>query len=531
MFLVTCLLILETRFSRREEMLLWKEVVKPGVYFAQGRWVRVRDRDIQDWVDNFQKMRETGLQIPVPYEHPPEASFGSEPLTGSQKEQAYQRQASLARNNAGWLADLEVRGKSLFAKMNLRDEDAKKLQEAGGYVSPHFRGFWTDGNGRTWKNSILHMAITLHPVNVGQSSEFNARNLNPASPQKTASFSAVLFSGESKNQFCNFSLCDLLDSESSDMPKASLAPKGLGKKSGKNSGVSMGTFPPKKGKKKDGDGDGKADCDNDGEDDDSADSDESGSSSSSPDGLGDSGDDSSDDQMADSSDATADSASAARIGKLVAEMATLGVIVPKDIDLQGDIDVLLTAIQTHKATKDVGKSEADASKSDANAQPGDPSAGERQVQPVSMSALAAMSIDEIASQNPAVKNLLANEAESQKSKMLGRVDNLLKTGRATIPQATKIRDLIGKHSFSAAATGKPGRADSELEIRIATLEENPENASLNQGGSQDASFSAGGEGGENQVQQDGFFTATGAAAQPLPAAEVQSVVKDLLGIK
>lgn len=526
-------------------MFLWKEVVKPGVYFAQGRWVRVRESDILEWVDNFQKMREAGLQIPVPYEHPPEASFGYSPIDQETRESVYRKQAEMARHNAGWLADLEVRGKSLFAKLNLRDEDAKKLQEAGGYVSPHFRGFWTDGNGRTWKNAILHMAITLHPVNSSQSSEFKKQ---ASGFPRAASFSAMIFSGDSGNQSCSFSLCDFLENP---MPKSSLAkPAGnktgskASNKSGNKAGVSMGdsgNFPPKKKKPKiDGDGDGMTDSDDDGEDDDSEDDD-----SSSPDGLGDSGEsgDSSESGdskiVADSGDATADSVKKAQTGKLIAEMATLGVILPPNIDLQGDIDVLLTAIQTHKATKDVGKSE-DAASSAANSPGADQAgtqSGERQVQPVSMSTLATMSVDDIASRNPAVKNLLASEAESQKNRMLGRVDNLLKSGRATIPQATKIRDLIGKHSFSAAAVGKPGHADSELEARIATLEENPENAFLNAGGDV-SSFSAmsnmlaGQAGaGEGVVQQDSFFTATGGPGQPIPEKEVKSIVDDLLGIK
>lgn len=521
-------------------MFLWKEVVKPGVYFAQGRWVRVRESDILEWVDNFQKMRETGLQIPVPYEHPPEASFGYSPIDRETRESVYRKQAEMARHNAGWLADLEVRGKSLFAKLNLRDEDAKKLQEAGGYVSPHFRGFWTDGNGRTWKNAILHMAITLHPVNSGQSSEFRKQ---ASGLPRAASFSAMIFSGDSGNQSCSFSLCDFLENP---MPKPSLAKppaKKNGQNAGNKAGVSMGDsgdFPPKKKKaKSDGDGDGMVDSDGDGGDDDpESDLSDSGDSSS-PDGLGDSGDSGDGKIVADSGDATADSVKKAQTGKLIAEMATLGVILPPNIDLQGDIDVLLTAIQTHKATKDVGKSE-DAASSAANSPGADQAgtqSGERQVQPVSMSTLATMSVDDIASQNPAVKNLLASEAESQKNRMLGRVDNLLKSGRATIPQATKIRDLIGKHSFSAAAVGKPGHADSELEARIATLEENPENAFLNAGGDA-SSFSAmsnmlaGQAGaGEGVVQQDSFFTATGGPGQPIPEKEVKSIVDDLLGIK
>lgn len=509
-------------------MILWKEVVKPGVYFAQGRWVRVRNQDISEWVSNFRKMQDAGLKVPVPYEHPPDTSFGNCPVAGQDADAIYRKHADKAKHNAGWVADMQVRDNALFAKLNIRDEDAKRLQEAGGFVSPHFRQRWTDGNGRTWQNSILHMAVTLHPVNASQSDRF----------EKEASFSAVNLgdspgsgckkaSGISEIAFLNFSLCDFCD-QGETMTKATMAGAAGTARSSKqvskngkpagNAGFHQGvSF--------------------------SSDSDSGSEDDSEDDSEGDSSDEGDSSKMADSSDAAKTDPDAERkslIAKLVSEMATLGVIVPKDIDLKGDITTLLSSIQTHKATKNVSKAESQEA-SQANSQDAGDGAGggdsERQVQPVNMSTLSAMSLGDIASAHPGVKSLIADAEESRKAKLMRRVDALVSSGRATIPQAAKLRESIGKHSFSAAVAGSPTSADSELEIRIATLEEIPEKTfPVSAGNSGEASFSADDSGdaaggdSEQEAAQDPFFNLSG-GGEKLSSKEARDTINFMLGRK
>lgn len=148
-------------------VLVSKDVIKPGVYFAGGRRHTVTRDHLDAFVRNFQEMRESKMKVPVPWEHP--ATSNQEAFPTENDEEIKRRERH--RLNSGWVEKLYLDGDVLKAEMNLREEDASKLSEIGGFVSPQF-GTFVDGRGRRWDNTITHIALTNRPINDDQSDKF-----------------------------------------------------------------------------------------------------------------------------------------------------------------------------------------------------------------------------------------------------------------------------------------------------------------------------------------------------------------------
>ena len=140
-------------------MLLWKEVIRPGVYCCQDKdgkpfTVPVTSDAIDYLLRTGVEMLNAGLSIPLPLEHQEDAH----PLTAAEKA------AARVKNNAGWVKKFKKdKSGRLFSLLEIPDADlAKKLPSTIRYVSPHFDSF-TDGSGRSWKGVISHLALTLKP--------------------------------------------------------------------------------------------------------------------------------------------------------------------------------------------------------------------------------------------------------------------------------------------------------------------------------------------------------------------------------
>jgi len=151
-------------------VLVCKDVIKPGVYFAGGRSHTVTPEHLDSFVRNFKEMRQSNMKVPVPWEHPATTNQEAFPADEENAEEVARRERH--RLNSGWVEDLYVdEDGTLKTKMNLREEDARKLSEIGGFVSPQF-GTFIDGRGRTWNNAITHIALTNRPINDDQSDKF-----------------------------------------------------------------------------------------------------------------------------------------------------------------------------------------------------------------------------------------------------------------------------------------------------------------------------------------------------------------------
>lgn len=136
-------------------MLVDKEVISPGVYYyrdeatGEPRKLVVTPELTKHWHDQGNKMIGLGLTVPVPCEH----DFTAHPMTPADK----------LKGNAGWVNGYELRGDSLWSKVDVQDEElAKKLPRTIRWTSPWISSF-TDGEGRAWNNVISHLALTTRP--------------------------------------------------------------------------------------------------------------------------------------------------------------------------------------------------------------------------------------------------------------------------------------------------------------------------------------------------------------------------------
>lgn len=151
--------------------LVEKTLIRTGLYEApQGR-LRVNRRRLGHWSDSFQQMKAEGILVPCSWGHHADA------LPGDRRDRSSQ-QFWLSRYNAGYLRDLtvtpdgkldgkldcpgvELDGDKLTAWVKL--PDGRQVKTAIGEVSLAIKD-WKDGQGRTWKDSIVHCAITPLPV-------------------------------------------------------------------------------------------------------------------------------------------------------------------------------------------------------------------------------------------------------------------------------------------------------------------------------------------------------------------------------
>lgn len=143
-------------------MLVWKEVCRPNTdvwYVNQATKQPARLKFTPDYIkhlhDQGKAMLGSGLSIPVPLEHQPDAA----PLTEAE------RQAKQLLNNAGWVKDFAIdKDGRLLSQLDIQDEDTyRRLPRTIRYTSPYIHPKVVDGNGKEWNGVITHMALTSRP--------------------------------------------------------------------------------------------------------------------------------------------------------------------------------------------------------------------------------------------------------------------------------------------------------------------------------------------------------------------------------
>lgn len=161
-------------------MKLVKEICPPGKYNVNrldgttGEETFTPER-LNRWVQNFRRMKASGLRVPAPFRHDPKmvATDGNLPDDDS-------------RNNAGWWEELFVdsNGK-LHGILDVPDNhpDKDKLGTTIQEVSPLVLSKWKDGAGREWDDAMVHIACVTHPVVPGQS---NFKPLESSEPLASA---------------------------------------------------------------------------------------------------------------------------------------------------------------------------------------------------------------------------------------------------------------------------------------------------------------------------------------------------------
>ena len=140
-----------------------KPIVTTGVYTIPGdvpRKVKINQDRLDNWKDQFDKMKEAGVSVPAPWNHSKEAlpmSVGND--------------GTLPRSdiNAGWWDKLWVEDGTLWGELDVpQSADAVKIgtnvKETSIYVRPDFE----DGSGNKWQDSLMHIALVTHPIENGQ---------------------------------------------------------------------------------------------------------------------------------------------------------------------------------------------------------------------------------------------------------------------------------------------------------------------------------------------------------------------------
>lgn len=150
-----------------------KSVIAPGDYETPDGPASVPPERIDHWISQHKAMREVGLEIPVSWGHL-SVALPSDPTALTPDEQAYRK----SRYNAGWMDALRVDPATgeLWAS---GDTPALSVDEkTGALIDPELKtairevslgvGDFRDGKGRLWKDAIIHLALTPHPVWGGQ---------------------------------------------------------------------------------------------------------------------------------------------------------------------------------------------------------------------------------------------------------------------------------------------------------------------------------------------------------------------------
>ena len=139
-----------------------KEILRPGRYFAQGRYHEVTPKDIRAYAQNFHAMRKAELHVPVLWEHPDLTAAEGDPRKSRDV------RADMARHTIGFLDNVTKEKGRLYGHFSAEvKEDAERLK-AHKFVSPKLSGKWTDGSGKSWDKVINHVAVTPIPVQAQQ---------------------------------------------------------------------------------------------------------------------------------------------------------------------------------------------------------------------------------------------------------------------------------------------------------------------------------------------------------------------------
>jgi hypothetical protein len=124
----------------------WADGIHTGRYVhPAGRFELFVDRQRLDtWAGNFRRMKEAGVDVPVPVDH-----------------------STSARDNLGFVIDVQREGDTLKLLHQLIGEDAIKLA-ARNKVSLAIDPNFTDGQGNTYGDCVVHSSLTPIPIVPGQ---------------------------------------------------------------------------------------------------------------------------------------------------------------------------------------------------------------------------------------------------------------------------------------------------------------------------------------------------------------------------
>lgn len=124
----------------------WADGIRAGRYVhPAGKFELFVDRQRLDtWAQNFRRMKEAGVEVPVPVDH-----------------------SLSARDNLGYIVDIKRDGDTLKLLHQLIGDDAIKLA-ARNKVSLAIDPNFVDGQGQSYGDCVVHSSLTPIPVVPGQ---------------------------------------------------------------------------------------------------------------------------------------------------------------------------------------------------------------------------------------------------------------------------------------------------------------------------------------------------------------------------
>jgi hypothetical protein len=148
---------------------LWKDVIRVGRYRHPGRGfaIHVDRKRLDHWARNFSRMNANGVRVHIPADH-----------------------SDAAADNRGYVLRLKRVGDRLMALCQFIGADAARdasRNEVSIGVAPTF----IDGKGRTYRDAIVHVALTPVPVVPGQGRFMAAETFSAPVADATAAAGAA----------------------------------------------------------------------------------------------------------------------------------------------------------------------------------------------------------------------------------------------------------------------------------------------------------------------------------------------------
>lgn len=150
-----------------------KDIVSVGRYEIPDGKGGVKEHQIslerlRKWANTFNHMRDSGIRIPCPFNHDPNAvpvQLGQDGTLASSQENAGFWDALWVDEDQGKLMGvLDAHGENTDPN-SPAGKISNTIRETSVYVRPQG---WKDGKGRDWEEPILHIAAVTHPIQPGQ---------------------------------------------------------------------------------------------------------------------------------------------------------------------------------------------------------------------------------------------------------------------------------------------------------------------------------------------------------------------------
>ena len=155
-----------------------KTVARKGVFSVKAsdgtyRAEPITPDRLQKWAETANTMIGKGIKIPAPYAHYDQDGKAPSPVILGKSSELIDPTTNKPIGwrsdlNAGFWEDFQVDGDELKATLDVPDKDADKIgstiKETSIYVDPSYK----DGNGDSYEEPLLHVALVTHGRDMGQ---------------------------------------------------------------------------------------------------------------------------------------------------------------------------------------------------------------------------------------------------------------------------------------------------------------------------------------------------------------------------